>query len=66
MKLIAATDGTEGDVRPLATVCRDLTKARHEARLLADAVLGSAALGVPTTARKPATLRCERRLVIDR
>lgn len=52
MKLIVATNGTEGDARPLAALCRALIDAGHEARLLADAAtLSSAkALGVPTTA----------------
>src|SRR5271157_2712314 len=52
MKVIVATYGTEGDARPFAALCRGLTDAGHEARLLADgATLGNAqALGVPTTA----------------
>jgi sterol 3beta-glucosyltransferase len=52
LKLLVATYGTEGDVRPFAALCRGLMDAGHEARLLADgATLGSArVLGVPTTA----------------
>jgi sterol 3beta-glucosyltransferase len=52
VKFLVVTYGTEGDVRPLAVLCRGLLDAGHEARLLADAAtLGSAdALGVPTTA----------------
>ena len=52
VKFVVVTYGTEGDVRPLAVLCRGLLDAGHEARLLADAAtLGSAdALGVPTTA----------------
>jgi UDP:flavonoid glycosyltransferase YjiC (YdhE family) len=52
MKFIVATYGTDGDVRPLAALCRGLIDAGHEARLLADAAtLGAPqALGVPTTA----------------
>lgn len=50
MRFVAVTCGTEGDVRPLAAVCRALLDAGHEAQLLADAsTLGSAQqLGVPT------------------
>jgi hypothetical protein len=52
VKFLVVTYGTEGDVRPLAVLCRGLLDAGHEARLLADAAtLGSAdALGVPITA----------------
>lgn len=49
MKLVAVTYGTEGDVRPIATLCRALMDAGDEVMLLADGgTLGSArALGVP-------------------
>ncbi|HEY5781008.1 MAG TPA: glycosyltransferase [Lysobacter sp.] len=52
MKFVVATYGTEGDVRPLAALCRALMDAGHEASLLADrATLGIAqALGVPARA----------------
>jgi UDP:flavonoid glycosyltransferase YjiC (YdhE family) len=52
MKVVVATYGTDGDVRPFSALCRGLMDAGHETRLLADAgTLGSAeALGVPTTA----------------
>jgi UDP:flavonoid glycosyltransferase YjiC (YdhE family) len=52
MKFAIATYGTEGDVRPLAALCRTLIDAGHEATLLADgATLGHArALGVPARA----------------
>lgn len=45
-------DGTEGDARPFAALCRGQMDTGHEARLLADAAtLGSAqALGVPSVA----------------
>jgi sterol 3beta-glucosyltransferase len=51
MKFIVVTYGTEGDVRPLAALCRALMDAGHEARLLGPvAALGSAqAFGVPAT-----------------
>jgi sterol 3beta-glucosyltransferase len=51
MKFIVVAYGTEGDARPLATLCRGLMNAGHEARLFADrATLSTAeALGVPTT-----------------
>lgn len=49
MKFVAVTYGTEGDTRPMATLCRALMDAGHSAQLLADsATLGTAtALGVP-------------------
>ena len=49
MKLLALTYGTEGDTRPIATLCRALMDADHDVRLLADGgTLNSArALGVP-------------------
>jgi sterol 3beta-glucosyltransferase len=49
MKLLATTFGTEGDTRPIATLCRALMDAGHEMMLLAaDGTLGSAReLGVP-------------------
>jgi sterol 3beta-glucosyltransferase len=52
VKFVVVTYGTEGDTRPLAALCRALTDAGHETRMLADiATLGFAdALGVPTTA----------------
>jgi sterol 3beta-glucosyltransferase len=51
MKFVVVTYGTEGDVRPLAAICRALVDAGHEARLLGPAgALGAAdSLGVPTT-----------------
>ena len=52
MKLVIATYGTEGDVRPLAALGRALIDAGHEVRLLADrSTLRIAdALGVPVSA----------------
>jgi len=52
MKLVAITYGTEGDTRPIATLCRALLDAGHEVTLLADrSTLGSAReLGVPHAA----------------
>ena len=52
MKLIIATYGTEGDVRPLAALGRALLDAGHDVRLLADrSTLHHAdARGVPTSA----------------
>lgn len=52
MKLVAVTFGTEGDTRPLATLCRALKDAGHDVLLLAaDGTLGSARdLGVPHAA----------------
>ncbi len=52
MKFVVATYGTEGDVRPLAALCRALMDAGHEVMLLADhATLGvPQALGVPARA----------------
>ena len=50
MKVLAITFGTEGDVRPLAALCRALIDAGHEARLLApgDALDSATALCVPS------------------
>jgi sterol 3beta-glucosyltransferase len=52
MKLVAVTFGTEGDTRPLATLCSALRDAGHDVILLAaDGTLGSARdLGVPHAA----------------
>ncbi len=52
MKFLALTYGTEGDTRPIATLCRALMDAGHEVTLLSDGgTLGSAvALGVPHAA----------------
>lgn len=49
MKLALVTYGTEGDVRPLATLAAGLMASGHEVCLLADGgTLGSArTLGVP-------------------
>jgi len=48
MRVLVITFGTEGDVRPLAALCWALTRAGHEARLLApgDALDAARALGV--------------------
>jgi UDP:flavonoid glycosyltransferase YjiC (YdhE family) len=52
MKLVIATYGTEGDVRPLAALGRALIDAGHDVRLLADrsTLRHADALGVPTSA----------------
>ena len=52
MKLAAVTFGTEGDTRPIATLCSALRDAGHDAILLAaEGTLGSARdLGVPHVA----------------
>lgn len=52
LKLLALTYGTEGDTRPIATLCRALINAGHEVMLLAaEGTLASAhALGVPHAA----------------
>jgi protein-S-isoprenylcysteine O-methyltransferase Ste14 len=52
MKLVALTYGTEGDTRPIASLCRALMDAGYEVTLLADGgTLGSARdLGVPHAA----------------
>ena len=50
MKFVVATYGTEGDVRPLAALCRALMDAGHEATLLAD----RATLGIAQTLDVPA------------
>jgi sterol 3beta-glucosyltransferase len=52
LKLLALTYGTEGDTRPIASLCRALMDAGHEVMLLAaEGTLGSAkALGVPHAA----------------
>lgn len=52
MRLAAVTYGTEGDTRPIATLCRALLDAGHEVTLLADSsTLGSARdLAVPHSA----------------
>jgi sterol 3beta-glucosyltransferase len=52
VRFVAVTYGTEGDTRPLATLCRALMDAGHTAQLLAAAgTLGVAhTLGVPFTA----------------
>ena len=52
MKLTALTYGTEGDTRPIASLCRALMDAGHEVILLADGgTRGSAhELGVPHAA----------------
>jgi len=51
MKFVVVTYGTEGDVRPLAALCRALMGAGHEALLLgpAAALGAAAALGVHAT-----------------
>lgn len=51
MKFVVVTYGTEGDVRPLAALCRALVEKGHEARLLGPAAaLGVAkSLGIETT-----------------
>ena len=52
MKLVAVTFGTEGDTRPIATLCRALKDAGHDVMLLAaEGTLTSAGdLGVPHAA----------------
>ncbi|MUV15670.1 glycosyltransferase [Noviluteimonas gilva] len=52
MKLVIATYGTEGDVRPLAALSRALIDAGHQVHLLADrsTLRHADALGVPTSA----------------
>jgi UDP:flavonoid glycosyltransferase YjiC (YdhE family) len=49
MKALVITFGTEGDVRPLASLCAALIKAGHTARLLGpgDALEAAQGLGVP-------------------
>jgi sterol 3beta-glucosyltransferase len=51
MKIAAITFGTEGDVRPLASLCRALIDAGHQAHMLAgaDAAGVASAQGVPLT-----------------
>jgi sterol 3beta-glucosyltransferase len=52
VRLAAVTFGTEGDTRPIATLCRALKDAGHDVMLLAaDGTLESARnLGVPHAA----------------
>lgn len=52
MKFVAVSYGTDGDTRPVATLCRGLIDAGHSVRMLADAstVPFAMSLGVPTRA----------------